>query len=354
MRVLCVYKYATVGGVERVILNRARAFKEHGLHVKQDVFFFQDSGGLQYFRKFINYFQLEDHIAVVSEIEEKNYDLIFSFDTPEVFEYVRDTSNVIVECHSPYKESRAYLKSIPKNVAKIVSPGEAFMESVIRDEVLSVFGDRLFVLPNFYISNAHTNIPPAKIWAKKPICYVGRMDSLKNTKELLDIFTIMRKKLDDDYFLLLVGDVRPHYMDIKDTIKKLRVEDRVVYFRPIPFEKVDVLFTAVKLHNGIFVSPSRGESFGLSALEAMSNNVPVLLSEIECHKPLINNDPAFRYQPGDIHEAVAKVEYISDNYYDLSVKVSQFAAKHNSAYFIESWRELCAGTKNLLDTCKPF
>ena len=341
MRILSVYKWATVGGVERVILNRAWAFKEHGVKVKQDVFFFQDSGGLQSFIKFINHFHLEDYITVVPEIKEEIYDLIFSFDTPEIFKLVRNTSKIIVECHSPYKESRVYLKSVPKDVAAIVSPSESFMESVLRNEVPGAFTQRLLILPNFHIDNVPANMPRTKIWAKKPICYVGRMDSLKNTKELLDIFTAMRKKLDDDYFLLLVGDVRPHYMDIKDTIKKLRMEDRVAYFQPIPFEKVDVLLTTVKQHKGIFVSPSRGESFGLSALEAMSNEVPALLSDIVCHQALVNNAAEFRYHLGNINEAVKKIEHISCNYDNLSITVKQLAAKHSSASFIEAWARLC-------------
>jgi len=343
MRVLNVYQWATVGGVERVLLNRAWAFKRHGLDVMQDVFFFHDSGGLRNFRKFIKYFQLEKHISVVSEIDEKAYDFIITFDTPEVLTLLKNTSNVIVECHSPYDEARVYLKSLPKDIARIVSPSASFMQSVVVHDITETFKDRLFVLPNFHISEELEPIPPSKIWGKKPVCYIGRMDTLKNTIELLEIFTILRKRPEDDFFLLLVGDVRPHYMDIKETIRKLGIEDRAAYYRPIPFEKVDVLLTKIKQHKGIFVSPSMGESFGLSALEAMSNGVPVLLSDIECHKPLVNGDPDFLYRLGNVSEAVGKVEHISGNYDELSENVARLAANHSSSLFIEAWKQLFAG-----------
>jgi len=342
MKILNLYKWATVGGVERVLLNRARAFKQHGIDVKQDVFFFHDSGGLRNFCKYIEYFQLEGYMTLVQDIDEKAYDLIFMFDTPEAFDYVSDTSRVVVECHSPYKESRIYLKTLPTNITRVVSPSVSFIESVVQNEVPDVFTERLFVLPNFYINSVHMDVPLTKIWGKTPICYVGRMDSLKNTKELLDIFTVIRKELGDDYFLLLAGDVRPHYMDLRETIKKLRIEGRAAYFRPIPFEKVDALLSVVKHHKGIFVSPSLGESFGLSALEAMANGIPVLLSDIECHKPLVDGDPAFLYGAGNIREAVKKVAHISGNYDNLATKAKQLAAKHNSDAFIEAWGKLCA------------
>ena len=340
MKILNVYQWATMGGVERVLLNRALAFKNHGANIKQDVLFFHDSGGLNNFRQYIRNLQLGDYIDVVTKIEEKAYDLIFMFDTPEVFDYVENTSKVIVECHSPYNESRAYLKTLPHDIAKIVLPGETFMESVILREIPDIFIGRLFILPNFYADSGYMDIPTTRIWGKTPICYIGRMDSLKNTKELLDIFTQIVKKLGDDYFLLLVGDVRPHYMDLKETIKKLQIEERVAYFRPIPFEKVDVLLAKIRQHKGIFISPSQGESFGLSALEAMANEVPVLLSDIHCHKSLVSNDGAFLYKLGDINDAVGKFESITGNYDVLSAKAKQMAARHNSASFIDAWDKL--------------
>ena len=343
MRILNVYQWATVGGVERVLLNRAWAFKKHGISVRQDVFFYHDSGGLRNFRLFIKYFQLEEYISVVSQIDESAYDYIFSFDTPQVFEFLKNTSKVVVECHSPYDKSRVYLKSLPKDIARVVTPSSAFMDSVVVHEIPDAFKDRLFILPNFHTLNGREPVSPERIWGKTPVCYIGRMDTLKNTKELLEIFASLRKKPGDDHFLLLVGDVRPHYMDVKEAIKKLRIEDRAAYYRPIPFEKVDVLLTKIKQHNGIFISPSMGESFGLSALEAMSNGVPVLLADIECHKPLVESDPVFLYRQGDIGDAISKFEHISRNYDELSASVARLSANYSSTLFIEAWNALFAG-----------
>ena len=344
MKVLNVYKWATVGGVERVILNRAIAFKKHGINVKQDVFFFHDSGGLSNFRKFIEKCDLGDYIGIVTKINEKNYDLIITFDTPEIFDMIKNSSKLIVECHSPYKESRAYLKTMPKDIACLSSPGETFLQTVVYKEIPEEFKEKTYVLPNFHIMDKQAvkenGASEQKIWSKKPLCYIGRMDAMKNTKELLDIFSTIRKELGDEYFLMLVGDVRPHYMDLKETLRKTNLEDRVAYFRPIPYEKVDVLFRNIKTHNGIFVSPSQGESFGLSALEAMTNKVPVLLSDIDCHKPLVASENDYLYELGNINMAVEKIDKISKNYNELSNRAGELGSRHNSEAFIDAWKGL--------------
>jgi len=346
LKILNIYKWATVGGVERVILNRACAFKKHGVNVRQDVYFLHDSGGLKYFRKFIEICGLEQWVHIVTKINEKVYDRIFIFDTPEVFDFVSDRSKVVIECHSPYKESRAYLKSLPGEMKCIASPSQIFLESVVRREVSSDFHDRLHVLPNFHMNDFSETMAEndiggqGKIWGKKPICYIGRIDSMKNTKELFDVLAQLRKTVGDEYFLLLVGDVRPHYMDLRETLRKYQIDDRVAYFRPIPYEKVDVLLSAVRHNSGIFVSPSQGESFGLSALEAMCNGVPVLLSDIDCHKSLVSDERSFIYSLGNVSQAVQEIGNISKDYEALSVRAEQLAQKHTSAAFIEAWGRL--------------
>lgn len=336
-----------MGGVERVILNRACAFKQHGLDVRQDVFFLHDSGGLPNFRRFVRKHELSDYVRIVDKIDQQDYDRIISFDTPEIFEDVKEHSKLIVECHSPYKESRTYLKSLPQEVACLVSPSEAFMQSVVQPEIVQGFEGRLYVLPNFHVmefgEGEGAEPVRSKIWSKKPICYIGRMDAMKNTKELMEIFAKLRHEKNDEYFLMLVGDVRPHYMDISEALKKHHIEDRTAYLRNIPYDKVDVLLRQIREHEGIFVSPSQGESFGLSALEAMVNEVPVLLTGIDCHKALVGGDEQLLYKLGDTGGAADKIKNISQNYSRLSQTAAKLAARYSSAAFIEAWEKMING-----------
>jgi len=338
MRVLFVYKWATMGGCERVFLSRARAFKEHGISIAVDVYFFHDSGGLDNFRRYIKHFELEDYLRVVPHIDEDAYDLIFTFDTQEIFDIVKNPAKVIVECHTPYKPMRKYLNDLPENIAGIAAPGETFLKSAVRAETATHFHDKLFTLPNFYIGSGEA-AKPGWAWDKRPICYIGRMDSLKNSKELLKIFAAISSK-SDEYTLVLAGNVTPDYMDIDEVTKQLGIKENTHYLGAVPFESVDGLLESVKNNRGIFISTSLGESFGLSVLEAMANGVPVLLSDIDCHKALVDDDTDLLYAQGSIDEAVSKFTLIAGDYGTFSDTVRKYAARYSSENFIEHWNSL--------------
>jgi len=337
-RHLYVYKWATMGGVERVFLSRARAFKEHGVDIKTDVFFFHNSGGLDNFIKYIEHYKLEEYIKVVTSIDEREYDFVFSFDTPEVFEIIKSNAKIIIECHTPYRHMRGYLNNLPEDIAAIVSPSEIFKQEVLSIETDQKFHKRLFVLPNFYV-DSETTEKPRKTWKNIPLCYIGRMDELKNTKELLEIFKLLCME-NNNYELVLAGNIVANYIDIEDLSGQSGIGRNVHYMGGIPFERVDEILCLIKHHKGIFVSGSTGESFGLSALEAMANGVPVLLSDNSCHKELVNDDDELLYRQGNILQAVKKIENISSRYDELSIRVRKYSNRFDSESFIEHWKNM--------------
>jgi glycosyltransferase involved in cell wall biosynthesis len=217
------------------------------------------------------------------------------------------------------------------------------LELVVHKEVPEHFKNKLYVLPNFYNdeSSSFGVTAVARKWDKKPICYVGRMDSLKNTKELLEIFAKLIEK-HDEYVLVLAGNVMPDYMDLDAQIHSHELIGKVNALGAIPFEDVRGLLACVKMSDGIFVSPSLGESFGLSVLEAMANEVPVVITDIECHKALVNNDDAFIYKQGNIDEAVSKILSIGSgaNYEKAGKQVKAYSENFNIDSFMKSWNDL--------------
>jgi len=349
LKVLYIYKWATMGGVERVFLNRARAFKKYGLNVKTDVYFFHDSGGLENFQKYAAHHELGGSLRVVSWIDESAYDFIFTFDTPEAFDIINDTSKIIVECHTPYTQIREYLATLPNNIYKILSPSEAFLKTVLLQETAERFHGRLFTLPNFCLDEKRggeiTGYPQWN-WSKKPICYIGRMDKLKNTKELLEIFAKLNQEHRGEYTLILAGDITEGYMNLKELTGKLEIDDAVEYLGSVPFEEVGRLLEQVRRQNGIFVSPSKGESFGLSVLEAMASGVPVLLTDIDCHKALAEDDADFLYKQGGIDEAVLKIGSMYGKHGAMGEKALQYSKKYTEKEFIERWKLLVTGAQS--------
>jgi 1,2-diacylglycerol 3-alpha-glucosyltransferase len=103
----------------------------------------------------------------------------------------------------------------------------------------------------------------------KLIIYVGRIAFEKRLEVLLEAYKNMKKDYPDLY-LAVVGD-GPQFGMYKDMAKKMNLVDYVftgyIHHHQLP---------AVYQSGDLFVSPSDTETQGLTFIEAMSQNVPVL------------------------------------------------------------------------------
>lgn len=109
-----VYPWATFGGIERVLLNRAIAFKSLADNrVEMDVCFLRNAGALKAFEQAITAYKLEKQVRIVASLDGRQYDVISLIDCPQAF-FLCKTRNLsyVVECHTTYPEGRAYLKKL--------------------------------------------------------------------------------------------------------------------------------------------------------------------------------------------------------------------------------------------------
>lgn len=338
-RVLSVYKWATMGGVERVLLNRAHAFKSGNLPIKLDVFFFHDGGGLARFIKYIDNLGLNDWLQVVDEIKPNFYDLILPIDTPEVFDLTNENGKIFMECHTSYTENRYYLKKLPSSVRGIIVPSESF-KNEITSEVPETFKDKIHVLKNCIPNEVFLrNSLNYDVWNKTPIAYVGRIDKLKNVEEVMGIFSRAREVIGDYFILLVAGPITPE-VDFWKLVDEKKIKSRLVYLPPIDFSKVPCLLSLIYARRGIFISSSKNESFGLSVAEAMTHNIPVLLSSNIAHSDLVEGDTRFLYKLGDINDAVEKLGIIMQEYDMLSNRIEKYSKKYKIESFLTDWRHL--------------
>ncbi|KJB86193.1 hypothetical protein AZ66_20190 [Paenibacillus sp. E194] len=342
LRVLNVYKWATMGGVERVFLNRAHAFQEYGISIVYDVYFLHDSGGREKFKKYIQKYELESNIRVVDDFKEDDYDLILSVDTPEILDKIRNNNKVYMECHTGYKDNRAYIKRLPSDIGGIIVPS-GFFKNTIRDEVPNWLMDKIYTLTNFVFASEELINKKNCFWSKVPLVYVGRLDNLKNVEEAIRILAYYKDNISDEFILLLAGPIIQHEIDIHTLLETYNVNDRVVYLPPVDFENVSKLYEMVNAHSGIFISSSKKETFGLSAAEAMINGLPVLLSNIEAHLELVDANYKFVYELGNIKEASSKLAEILENYSEYKAIISTMTKKFSSQQFVEDWNALIGG-----------
>lgn len=127
------------------------------------------------------------------------------------------------------------------------------------------------------------------------VLYVGTLQPRKNIPMLLEAFDRFRKRNVDvkDTKLVLVGNRKGHHFDrrIDETISRLGVDGDVVFPGFVDQKDLPLLMRLAM----VFVFPSYYEGFGIPMLEAMSQGVPVIASDI----------PALREAGGDASLFVA-------------------------------------------------
>ncbi len=336
-KILYVYKWATMGGVERVLLNRALAFKASNFDIAQDVFFLHDSGGKKLLKRYIEQNVLGQYLQIVDDFSPQNYDAIHSIDTPEIFKMMKNYEKIFFECHTAYKENRQHLAKLPFTIKGIGVPSEKFKQDILHELPIEL-QEKVYIFRNFVPESMFEDYQSQqKSINKIPITYIGRVDKLKNVEEVIEIFNLLQKTLGDQFILIIAGPLTPE-VNLFSLIERKEIVNRFVYLPPISFSKIPKLLKFIKLNNGIVVSSSTGESFGLSVAEAIVYGIPVVASHIHSH--LVNNNQMFLYKLNDIEEAERKIEYILQNKEESERELSSLKQDLTDDVFLKDWREL--------------
>jgi len=167
------------------------------------------------------------------------------------------------------------------NAALIIATSEREQEELLEDGVPK---DRLILRRNGVdVSQFNPPPPQGRFRARagigqneKVVIFLGRMAPIKNLDMLIEAFASFTN---NDERLVLVGpDEGDGYVDrLKSLAARLGLDGRVHFAGPLyGQEKIEALADADTL-----VLPSRSESFGMAALEAMACGKPVVVTE-EC------------------------------------------------------------------------
>ncbi len=133
------------------------------------------------------------------------------------------------------------------------------------------------------------NIAPNE---EKVFIHISNFRALKRVQDVIKIFYEVRKKLEAK--LLLVGD-GPDRSDCEQLVRELEISEHVRFMG-----KQDALVELLSVSD-IFMIPSQSESFGLSALEAMSCGVPVISSSVGGLPELnLHNETGYIAEIGDV------------------------------------------------------
>ncbi len=180
------------------------------------------------------------------------------------------------------------------------SDGVTAVSRFLREKTLTNYGINkdIEVIPNFidtekyFRMHKNTICPSIAPPDKKILLHTSNFRPVKRVQDVIRIFNEVQKKIPS--VLILVGD-GPDRSQCEILSRELGIQDSVKFLGK-QVELVPILSSA-----DLFLMPSQSESFGLSALEAMACEVPVISSSVGGLPELqVHGETGFIAEFGDI------------------------------------------------------
>lgn len=141
----------------------------------------------------------------------------------------------------------------------------------------------------------------------KRIAFVSRLDEFKGGLRTVKAFHQLTNKY-SDYSLTIVGDGEE--LDIiKEYIKRNNLTNQIILKGTL----TKLQISEVLKESSFFVFPSRYETFGLVAAEALSCGLPVISTNLTAPKEFINGKNGILVDPDSVDEIAAAMEKLIVN-----------------------------------------
>lgn len=316
MKLLFVYQYCSLGGVEIVLRNRLKTLIKEGIAF--DILFLSDSGGKKIFSEFLDSLHVtSDYNEIIDLIEKEKYDCIINIDTPQIFEALYNVSyhpRIILEIHTTYENNLAYLHEISKiNPLAIITPSN-YMVSVIKQKTNKDIP--IHVIPNSiddkFLHNE--NLDSTLNLKKKLIGWAGRLDYIKNWSDIIYIYKRLNS-FDKNCELWILGGAMAPESIRKDFFIKLKSNNilpNVRWFPKIEYRFMPNFYKLISKSGGCFISTSINESFGMTVLESMASKCPVVAPDVGGLPELLDNGSCgILYPSGNIEQAALSINKVT-------------------------------------------
>ena len=152
---------------------------------------------------------------------------------------------------------------------------------------------------------------------------IKALESLYNVDVLIKSFSVLKLRHIDKSLKLLIIGVGSQENELKQLVKNLKLEDDVIFTGRIPFSEVSNYFNMID----VLANLSDYESFGVSVIEAMACEKPVIATNTGGLKEIIENQEfGSLVDIGNIDQTADEIEkYLLDS--DLKQKVGLQARK---------------------------
>jgi len=235
-----------------------------------------------------------------------------------------------------YKNRLFLQKFVPKSVRsakKIITISESTKRAIIKHYKVSASNIIITPIP----PSSDEKIRPTRpslVGKKKFILFVGTIEPRKNVGQLVTAYTQLPDEIKNTYSLVLAGGIGWDVDETINSIKSLqeRGENIIITNYVTDGEKKWLYQNA-----DLFVLPSHYEGFGMPILEAMTHNIPTIVSDIPVFHEV--SGPASLYFNKDDPASISKT--IVDVLGSKSVQ-KNLISLGNSRVATYNWKDVAA------------
>lgn len=281
MKVTFVYRYLTLGGVESVLASRLRALPRLGIH--PTLWFLEDGPGRALWETRPPEVRIGDPGALRVHLDEAYPDVVSVIDTPEALAPAASATcrpRLLLEVHTPYPENRLYLRQPEARLASLVLVPSEHQKRIVAHEMRDP--PHIVVVPNPIGDSFEAPLETMEGQDAAPvICWVGRLDHLKNWRGFLSIAErVFRQSPRVEAWVVGSGSVDEE-ADFLRRCEAPALRGRVRWLRGVRPADMPRLLDGVRSSGGVVVSTSRAESFGMAVAEAMARGCAVIVPRVD-------------------------------------------------------------------------
>lgn len=311
MKVLFVYKYLTLGGVEAVLRARLDGLAASG--IEAHAWFFHDYGGRSIFQgreESLHVGPVEECLAFARE---RGFDFLSSIDSEEVLpgfgNGAPESPRLIMECHSAYLANIEYLRGLAAwRPAAVFTPSEG-QRRLILERVGR--GIEVRVVPNPLRRELVAEPPPFPAPPPRPVlAWIGRLDDHKNWQGFLEISGLLgRRNVNHEAWIIGKPVEADGAARLLERARAEQVLRRLRWFGALPHGRIPGFLDAVRDSGGVVISTSRGESFGLTIAEAMARRCAVAAPDHSAFPEFVQpGKTGSLFIPGSVESAADRVQ----------------------------------------------
>jgi glycosyltransferase involved in cell wall biosynthesis len=176
------------------------------------------------------------------------------------------------------------------------------------------YSTNLFMIPNGFYQRFFR---PMDVENKFDLLFIGRFQRVKGLDILLRALRMVHSRWGEVYELGIAGEFTGEQRAFLLNTVPLAVRERTAFLGTVQREDMPETINSAKL----VTVPSRYESFGLPALEAMACGVPVLATRVGGLPEVIDDTVGILFEPND-HESLAQAIHTSVKDTSLTERVA--------------------------------